>query len=197
MRHLQPHDEAWDTLASRLLGDYRIFRLWEQTRRSPRTGLDRPFYVLESEDWANIIPVTAEGQVVFVRQFRHGTQEVTLEIPGGIVDAGDGSPAVAARREMIEESGYDSLTIIPLGSVAPNPALLTNRCHTFLALDAEQAAEPNPGHFEDTVVELAPLVDVPELIRGGRISHALVIAAFHLYELHRARAMHFEGRPLP
>lgn len=187
--HYRHHDKPWETLASRLLGDYRIFRLWEQTRRSPRTGLAKPFYVLESGDWANIIPLTNDGNVVFVRQFRHGTQEMTLEIPGGMVDADDVSPATAARREMVEEAGYDSPTIVSLGAVTPNPALFTNRCHTFLALDAKQIAAPTPGHFEDTIVELAPLAEVPDLIRGGRISHALVIAAFHLYELNRTQGL--------
>jgi 8-oxo-dGTP pyrophosphatase MutT (NUDIX family) len=151
----------------------------------------------EAGDWVNIIPVTNDGKVVFVRQFRHGTQEMTLEIPGGMVDADDASPATAARREMVEEAGYDSPTIVSLGVVTPNPALLTNRCHTFLALDAKQIAVPTPGHFEDTIVELAPLAEVPDLIRGGRISHALVAAAFHVYELNRPRASPAGGQVSP
>src|SRR5574341_1138441 len=137
--------KAWDTVASRFIGDYRIFRLWEQTRRSPANGMAKPFYVIESVDWVNIIPVTGNGEVVFVRQFRHGTEEVTLEIPGGMVDPADPSPAIAARREMVEECGYDTPTVIPLGSVSPNPALFNNRLHTFLALNAERVAEPAPG----------------------------------------------------
>jgi 8-oxo-dGTP pyrophosphatase MutT (NUDIX family) len=100
--------KAWDTLASRFIGDYRIFRLWEHTRRSPANGMAKPFYVIESADWVNIIPVTAQEEVVFVRQFRHGIEEVTLEIPGGMVDPEDPSPEVAARREMVEECGYDT-----------------------------------------------------------------------------------------
>jgi ADP-ribose pyrophosphatase len=176
--------KAWETISGRMLGDYRIFRLWEQVRRSPRNGRERPFYVIESVDWINIIPLTKNKEVVFINQFRHGTHEVTLEVPGGMVDAEDASPAFAARREMVEECGYDSPTIIPLGSVTPNPALFTNRLHTFLALEAEHVAAPDPGLFEDTAVELVSLTEVPELIHTGRITHALVIASFHLYDLY-------------
>src|SRR5690606_28506074 len=116
--------QRWETVASRVRGDYEVFRVREDRCRSPLTGAEHPFYIIEASDWVNVIPVTPEGQIVCVEQYRHGTDEVSLEIPGGIIDPGDASPAHAARREMVEETGYDADAIVPLGSVAPNPAIL-------------------------------------------------------------------------
>ncbi|MCU0586279.1 MAG: NUDIX hydrolase [Desulfobacterales bacterium] len=85
-----------------------------------------------------MIPLTPGREVVLIRQYRHGTREVTLEIPGGILEAGD-TPSAAARRELGEETGYAAAEMISLGCVHPNPAFLENRCHTFLARNARPA----------------------------------------------------------
>ena len=98
--------EPWPILDREPIGDYRIFSLRKDTRRSPKTGDAHNFFVVESPDWINVVPVTADGQVVLIRQYRHGTEEVTLEIPGGMVDLTDSSPAESARRELLEETGY-------------------------------------------------------------------------------------------
>jgi 8-oxo-dGTP pyrophosphatase MutT (NUDIX family) len=123
--------------------------------------------------------VTPDGQVVLIRQFRHGVEEVTLEIPGGMVDEGEADPSETARRELLEETGYEAAEMVPIGVVAPNPAFLDNRCYTFLARDVRQVSAPQFDGTEYIELELAPLETIPELIRGGRISHALVVAAFY------------------
>ncbi len=127
----------------------------------------------------NIVPLTPDDQVVMVRQFRHGVRDYTLEVPGGMVDPEDASPLVAARREMVEESGFDSDRVEPLGVVHPNPAIQNNRCHTFVAYDVVRRHVPVFDSTEETEVVLVPLASVPDLIRSGRITHALVITAFH------------------
>jgi 8-oxo-dGTP pyrophosphatase MutT (NUDIX family) len=96
-----------------------------------------------------------------------------------MVDPEDASPLVAARREMIEESGYDSHRIEPLGSIAPNPAIQSNRCHSFVAYDVEPRHATSFDSTEETEVVLAPLAGIPDLIRAGQITHALVVVAFH------------------
>jgi 8-oxo-dGTP pyrophosphatase MutT (NUDIX family) len=141
-------------------------------------GEERQALVLTAPDWVNVIPLLPDGRVVMVRQWRFGIAAPTLEIPGGIVE--DASAAEAARRELREETGYHARTLVPLGEVSPNPAILTNRCATFLATDLELVGEPQSGIEEELVVELVPLADVPRLIRGGEVHHALVVAAFHL-----------------
>jgi 8-oxo-dGTP pyrophosphatase MutT (NUDIX family) len=172
----------WEKLSTEPLADYRIFNMRQDTRQSPRTGNEHRFYVLEAPDWINIIPITPEGKVVFIHQFRHGTERVTLEVPGGMVDDTDGNPGEAARREMLEETGYDAEQIIPIGSVEPNPAFLDNRCHSYLALNARWVQTPEFDGAEDIVVEEIPLTAVSHLITSGKISHALVICAFYHLE---------------
>lgn len=174
--------EPWEKLDSTLRDSYKVFHVRQTRSRSPQTGRVHDFYVIESSPWVNIIPLTPEGQIVFVQQYRHGTEDITLEVPGGMVDPGDASPLEAGRREMREETGYDTGTIIELGSVAPNPAIQNNRCYTYLALDVQPNGRPALDTTEEIDVVLVDPADVPELIISGRITHALVVAAFYLFD---------------
>lgn len=172
----------WRRLRSEHAGHFRIFDIRQDTRLSPRTGREHKFYVLDSADWTNIIPITPKGEVVLIRQFRHGVEQVTLEIPGGMIDPEDATPAASARREMVEETGYDSSRIVPLDFVHPNPAILNNRCYTFAALDVEFTGAQQLDGSEDIAVELHKLEQIPKLILDCRITHALVVAAFYKYD---------------
>jgi ADP-ribose pyrophosphatase len=172
--------KPWKLVSSRREASYRIFDLRIDQARSPRTDRVHRFYVLESADWVNVIPVTAENRVVLIRQYRHGLRDVTLEIPGGIVEAGD-SPEEAARRELREETGYEASEMVPLSSVNPNPAFLDNRCFTFLAKDVVPAGGQEQDDKEDIEVLLRPVDDIPRMIREGEIAHSLVLAAFFRY----------------
>ena len=144
--------EKWKKLDSRKLADYRIFELHSSTNRSPKSGDPHEFYVIRSVDWINVVPITPQGQVVLIHQYRHGIDEVTLEIPGGMVDADDPSPATSARRELLEETGYDSEDVVQLGSISPNPAIFDNACHLFLARNVEKVAEQRLDGTEDITV---------------------------------------------
>lgn len=175
----------WQKTDSQKRGRFRVFDVREDTAVSPRTGKSHNFFILEADNWANIIPVTQEGNVVLIHQYRHGTERIEVEIPGGVIDATDVSPLIAAEREMIEETGYTAEKIIPIGEVAPNPAILDNRCYSFLALGAKQQHIPTFDTSEDIVVEEVSLDQIPALIQTGQISHALVIAAFYFLEQYR------------
>ena len=170
--------KPWDIVSSERRDSLRIFGLRVDRAISPRTGAAHDFYVLESDSWVNVIPITSEREVVLIRQYRHGTREVTLEIPGGIVEAGD-SPQEAARRELREETGYEAGEMIGLGFVHPNPAFLDNRCYTFLAQDVRRTGLQTQDDKEDIHVLLKPLAEIPKLIREGGITHSLVVAAFY------------------
>lgn len=170
--------QPWVRLGLEKVYRTRVFDLLRQRSRSPRTGKEHDFFVLEACDWVNIVPLTAGGDVVLIRQYRHGVEDFTLEIPGGMVDEGE-SPRAAAGREMLEETGYGSEDVVPLGSIHPNPAIQGNRCHTFLARGSEQRTTPQFEGTEETEVVLEPLTRIPHLIRTGKISHALVVVAFH------------------
>lgn len=178
-----PEPPPWTLLEREPVHDGRIFRLTRRRSRSPRTGRSHDFEVMESGDWVNVVPITPANEVVLVTQFRHGIEGVTLEVPGGMVDAEDPSPREAARRELREETGYDTEDVVELGSIHPNPAIQNNRCHTFLARNAVPRFEVAFDGTEETRVVLVPLDRVPELVRDGAITHALVVVAFHWLDL--------------
>jgi len=176
--------EKWQRLSRTVRLECGIFKIEEKVFRSPRTGREHSFVSAEGTDWVNVIALTPSGEVVLVRQFRQSREILTLEIPGGMVDAGE-EPAAAARRELLEETGYDGTPPVPLGAVDPNPAILNIHCHSFLMTDVRPVAEPRLDGSEDIEVVVVPLADIPDMIRKGDIAHALVITAFSLLELHR------------
>jgi 8-oxo-dGTP pyrophosphatase MutT (NUDIX family) len=153
-----------------------LFKPRYDRMRNPRSGAVLERLVLETPDWVNVVALTRGRDLVCVRQFRFGTGEVELEIPSGIVDPGEGHDE-AARRELREETGYTAGRWRYLGAVAPNPAFQDNRCHHWLAEQAECTDAPALDVGEDIAVELLPLAAVPALVADGRIRHSLVVSA--------------------
>lgn len=168
---------GWKVLRRGPIADFRVLRVREQTSRHEASGTTGRFTVIELPDWVNVIPLTAEDDVLLVEQYRHGTGRVTLEIPGGTVDPGE-APGAAARRELMEETGHRARRLVRLGVVEPNPAIQTNRCHLFLALDVRPAGAAAPDPEEFLALRSVPLRRIPDLLARGRIRHALVVAAF-------------------
>ena len=166
---------VWRRKKIRRLADCRVFSVSESTSVSPQTGDEHNFYFIDSADWVNIVPITPDREVVFVRQFRHGSEKITLEIPGGMVDPGE-APAVAAVRECLEESGYRAEGVESLGILNPNPAIFPNRLHTYVARNCTPVAEIANTSTEHTELLLVPLADLPVMLQSGEIDHALVAA---------------------
>ena len=162
-----------------------IFSLDRVRFEPPEGGEARPFWVLDLPEWINVIALTADDHVPMVRQYRFGIESLTLEIPGGMCDAEE-DPLIAARRELLEETGYEADEWSELGWVHPNPPLQNNRCHTFLARGARRVGEPQPDIDERIEQVLVPLSEIPQKMADGEITHALVIAAFQLYERDRS-----------
>jgi len=175
-------------LETEFLQDCAVFSVSRTLSKSPRTGESHPFYRIDAGDWVNIIPLTPSGEVVMIRQYRHGSGDFTIETPGGMVDPGE-TPAEAAARELLEETGYRAAEIRPLGGVNPNPALFGNTLHAFVGLGAERVAEVRNESTEETHVELVAVDDLTRLVKEGAVNHALVIAALHLLELARAEGL--------
>jgi ADP-ribose pyrophosphatase len=172
--------EKWSRRGKRRLLQTPIFGLDAHTLVHPRSGRDHDFFVVDAPDWCNIVPLTRDGSVVMVRQRRHGIDEETLELPGGMIDPHDASPLEAARRELVEETGYRAALerTVPTGVIAPNPAMQSNRCWSFLARDVEKVGEPSLDGGEDIDVVLVPYAEIPERIARGEIVHSLVVVAF-------------------
>ena len=165
----------WVRKQTRQLADCRVFTVSESISLCPRTENEHSFYFIDTADWVNIVPITTNEEVVFIRQFRHGTEEITLEIPGGMVDPGE-DPGAAAVRECMEESGFRAGSVESLGVLSPNPAIFPNKLHTYLATGCERAGDITNTSTEHTEVELVPLSDLPTLLQKGVIDHALVVA---------------------
>jgi 8-oxo-dGTP pyrophosphatase MutT (NUDIX family) len=142
--------------------------------------------VLEFDAWANILAVTKNNEVVLVRQYRHGVQEVLLELPGGVVDEGE-SPLEGAKRELMEETGYKAGQIIEVGKFYPNPAIQQNILYCYLATDVEWAGEQDLDESEEIEVVLVPLDELVEMVKQGKLLHALNVAAIFQALVHLGR----------
>jgi len=155
-----------------------IFNLLKRRTRldSVDENLEGDFYILEAPPWINVIPITPDGEIILVEQFRHGTQSRTLEIPGGMVDAGE-NPLVGAQRELLEETGYSSESWKSLGKVSSNPSMMNNFTHMYVAEDCEYVGAQNPDEHERIEVHRLAMQQFLEYVEDGSIHHAIVLAA--------------------
>jgi ADP-ribose pyrophosphatase len=171
----------WLIINRELIGDFRLFSLTKKKVRSPRTGEIREVQTLHFPDWVLVLALTPQEEVVMVRQYRHGTERVCLELPGGLVDPTDDSAELSARRELLEETGYQANEITLVGECFPQPAILTNKCFFFLAPNAVRVQTQNLDAGEDIEILVIPLKEIPLKINGGEIDHGMVLLAFYFF----------------
>jgi len=153
-----------------------LFRVRYDWQENPRNGHTVKATVLEAPDWVNVVALTPAGELVVVKQYRFGTREITIEIPAGIIEAGE-STRDAAARELLEETGYTSPDWAYLGWVAPNPAYLDNRCHHWLAQNAQQTAAPALDEGENLKVLALSQEQLKREVQSGLFRHSLAISA--------------------
>jgi ADP-ribose pyrophosphatase len=170
-------ENNWTLLKTLPHSEHRILRVRHDWYRFEPTGAEKDFVVLEFPDWVNVIPLTADGRVVLIRQYRHGISAPTWEIPGGVIDPGE-EPLHAAVRELSEETGYAAENVKLLGRVSPNPAIQGNWSYSFLAEGCRDTGVRNLDPFEDIEVKLFSLEEIPALIKQEKICNSLVINAF-------------------
>ena len=190
-RPIQP----WEKVGSRPVGDFRILTIRSDRKISPRTKREHDFFVIDCVNWVNVIALTPDQQVVMVEQYRHGSNSVELEIPGGMIDSADLDPALAGARELREETGYvgDGARII--GQVLPNPAFMTNTCFTVLIENCRYQQAVEFDFAEDIATKLVPVSELTRLVADGRIRHALVAVAFYHFQLWQQGAGQRKQRP--
>ncbi len=142
--------------------------------------------IFEFRSWANILALTKDNEAVLIKQYRHGVRDVLWEIPGGVVEDGEG-PLEGVKRELLEETGYTASEFVQVGRLYPNPALQTNTMYCFLALGAEKVAGQNLDDGEDIEVHLMPLDELVPMMQRGEFIHALQVAALFQVLVHLGR----------
>ena len=175
--------KPWKTISSTPAGNFRIFTVRSDRKISPRTQKEHDFYIIDAVNWVTIVAVTPDRQLVMVEQYRHGSNAVELEIPGGMMDAEDASPVIAGVRELREETGCEGERAQVLGQVSGNPAIMSNTCFTVLVENCRCVHPVEFDHGEDLITRLVPVADLPRLIAAGKINHPLVIVALYHFEL--------------
>lgn len=179
----KPGPARWERRGQTLQAQTVVFDLQSVSYRHPVRGTEKNFVVVRSPDWVNVLALTPAGDIVLVRQFRFGIDSFSLEIPGGVMEAGE-DPVTAGLRELREETGFTGSRARLLGSTHPNPAIQSNWCHFVLVEDAvrTEALEWDPD--EEIEITTRPAAEVLALARTGGITHALVLNALLLFEPH-------------
>ena len=157
---------------------FRIFELRKSTRINPKDGEPSTYFLMRGLNWANVIALTEKNDVLLIRQYRHGIDDYTIEIPGGCVEKDDCDPGLSAKRELEEETGYSSDEFTHLGTVQANPAMHSMLAYTYLARNIKKIGEQHLDAGEDIEVLFKPLDEVLKLIKDGEIKHAIIVAAF-------------------
>jgi 8-oxo-dGTP pyrophosphatase MutT (NUDIX family) len=175
-----PRLRKWRARRREAIASYRIFDV-ERLELEDADGRARgDAFTLRFPDWCNVVAVTPDDHVVLVWQYRFGSDALSLEIPGGVVDQGE-SPVQAASRELREETGYEAERIEPLLTLEANPALQANRCFTFLARGARPTARTGFDAQEELETALVPADRIADILDGGQVTHALVHSALEVY----------------
>lgn len=175
----------WQKLREEPHATTRIFDVVKAIYRHPRREREQDFFVINPPDWVNVVALTPDGRLVLVRQFRYGINDFSLEIPGGMIDPGE-DPVTAGVRELREESGFVGTGARLLGSVHPNPAMQSNRCHLVLVENARRAADLEWDPDEEFEILTKPVEEVFALAAAGGITHAMVLNALLLFQPHWA-----------
>jgi len=174
----------WSVRHEELHADCRVFRVFKERCHHPLDHREGDFFVLRSRDWVLALPVTDDGRIVMVRQYRFGTRDLSTEAPGGIMEA-DEDPRVTAARETEEETGFTGGRARLLGTCAPNPAIQANRCHFVLLEGVRPAGRRAPDeHEEIQVLALLPKVALAAAL-ANPAQHSLALLA--LYRLRDER----------
>jgi 8-oxo-dGTP pyrophosphatase MutT (NUDIX family) len=175
------HIPTWKTTTKKIVAENPFLTLEEHRREEEGTGKHGYFFIVHAPNWANIIAITENNELVLIEQFRQGSDRVELEIPGGIVDEEE-APDVSILRELTEETGYertDRSEFKLIGEVIPNPAFIRNLCYTYLVTNVRLTGKVHFDEHENIRVQLVPRNEIEKLVTSGEIQHSLVIAAFY------------------
>lgn len=169
-------EKSWEIIRSEQGPNLILFQARYDWVRNPRNDKFMKAVILESTDWVNVVAITPEKKILVVQQYRFGVGKTTVEIPAGIMNAGE-TPKEAAIRELKEETGYTAADWKYLGWVEANPAFLNNRCHQWLALDAIKTSPVELDDSEEISMAELSLAEVRREIEQGHMRNSLTVLA--------------------
>ena len=170
----------WRLLASHYVCKDRWIGLRADTCVTPEGAEISPYYVLEYEDWVQIVPFDADGNVLLIRQYRQAIGDVTLEVPAGKMDAEDADPLVTAARELLEETGCAGEALKLVNTCSPNPATHANRVHTVMVTGVKRVQPPKDDPEERIETLWVPAAEALRLARSGELVTSMHIASLSL-----------------
>ena len=177
-------DLRWKTLSSEYLFNDRWFKVRKEVCETPGGKIVDPYYVYDFSTWVGALPITEDGRVVMVRQYRHALGETCIEIPGGCMDDTDKNFEEAVARELLEETGYTFSSYEYLGRISPNPSTNSNLLHMFLARGGKKVADQQLDGNEEIEIELLSMEELKQLIRENKIVQSMHVTCI-LYALLR------------
>lgn len=183
----------WKLINSEYLYKEQWLTLRKDVCETPAGVLVDPYYVLEYPDWVCVMAVTENDQVILVRQYRHPFGKVVMEIPGGVIDPEDAAPVAAARRELLEETGYAFEQFYSLGAVSHNPSTSTNLTHMFLATGGKYLQPQQLDFNEEIEVIFKDIEEVRQLLKENAFLQALHVSCIH-YGLEKITELKAEGK---
>lgn len=166
----------WKVLSSEYLFNDRWFKVRKEVCETPQGKIVDPYYVYDFATWVGALPVTEDGKIVMVKQYRHALGETCIEIPGGCVDDTDKNLEDAISREVLEETGYSFASFEYLGRISPNPSTNNNLLHMFLAKGGKKVAKQQLDDNEDIEVMELSIDELKQLIRENKIVQAMHVS---------------------
>ena len=166
-------NSKWQTLSSKYLFNDQWFKVRKEAYQTPTGKIVEPYYVYEFPTWVGVVPVTEEGKIVMIKQYRHAIGEVCIEIPGGCVDDTDKDHETAAARELLEETGYTFSSYDYLGKISPNPSTNTTFLHMFLARGGKKVAQQKLDANEEIEIVLLSIAELKALVKGHKIVQSM------------------------
>lgn len=176
--------KPWKIMSDERLFSSAPFNVIKRKLRKPDEGKIFDSYIIDAPEWVNIIGVTDKDEILLIEQFRFGSNTIELEIPGGVIEKGE-NPVDGARREFEEETGFSSDEFIEIGCVNANPAIMNNKCYTFLAKNIYKKGAQSLDPDEIIDYKLIKYSEVREKLKKGKITNAYVVAAFLWYSFCR------------
>ena len=179
----------WKTLSSEYLFNDRWFKVRKEVCETPQGKIVDPYYVYDFSTWVGALPVTEEGKIIMLKQYRHALGEVCYEIPGGCVDETDHNFEEAVARELLEETGYSFSSYEYLGRISPNPSTNSNLLHMYLAKGGKKIAEQTLDENEEIQVLLLDIEELKQLLKENMIVQSMHVSCI-FYALRKLGELH-------